>query len=268
MVVDSSLAFAKDYRPTISKFQLKLDSPLYANHPFFQFTHPMRYSITKKKWQGKESIFYSIIVLLLFFALIRNGFRRYLYDLFRTYFQTTIKQKQIKEQLLQNPLPSLLLNLFFAFSGGMFLALLLQYLNLATELNFWLLYLYCVLGLIIIYAVKFVFLKFFGWTFQLSEATDSYIFIVFTTNKIIGISLLPFLVLLSLTYGAVSQSAMTLSIIVVLGLLLYRMFLSYVSVSRIIRLSLFHFFLYLLAFELIPLLLINKVLFRFLGETP
>ena len=83
-----------------------------------------------------------------------------------------------------------------------------------------------------------------------------------------GISLLPFLVLLSLTYGAVSQSAMILSIIVVLGLLVYRMFLSYVSVSRIIRLSLFHFFLYLLAFELIPLLLINKLLFRFLGETP
>lgn len=267
-LIDSSLLFVKENRPAISQFKLQLDSPLYKTHPFFRFTNPMKYSITIKKWQGKEAIFYSIIVLLLFFALIKNSFTRYIYDLFRTYFQTTIKQKQIKEQLLQNPLPSLLLNLFFSFSGGMFLALLLQYFNLATAFNFWLLYLYCVLGLMTIYAVKFIFLKFFGWTFQLSEATDSYIFIVFSTNKIIGISLLPFLVLLALTYGAVNQAAMTISIIVVLGLLVYRFFLSYLSVSRIIRLSVFHFFLYLFAFELIPLLLINKLLFRFLGETP
>jgi hypothetical protein len=34
-----------------------------------------------------------------------------------------------------------------------------------------------------------------------------------------------------------------------------------------VRISLFHFFLYLCAFEIIPLLLINKLLFRFLGET-
>lgn len=267
-LIDSSLLFAKENRPSISQFKLQLDSPIYAHHPFFRFNNPMKYSITVKKWQGKEAIFYSIIVLLLFFALIKNSFIRYLYDLFRTYFQTTIKQKQIKEQLLQNPLPSLLLNLFFAFSGGMFVALLLQDFKLASQFNFWWLYLYCVLGLITIYALKFIFLKLLGWAFQLSEATDSYIFIVFATNKIIGISLLPFLVLLALTYGTVNHAAMTFSIIIVLGLLVYRFFLSYLSVSRIIRLSVFHFFLYLFAFELIPLLLINKLLFRFLGETP
>ena len=69
MVVDSSLAFAKDYRPTISKFQLKLDSPLYANHPFFQFTHPMRYSITKKKMAREGINFLLHNCLITFFRL-------------------------------------------------------------------------------------------------------------------------------------------------------------------------------------------------------
>lgn len=267
-VIDSALLFVKMDRPTISLFKLKLDTPLFANHPFFRFTAPMRYSVTLKKWEGREAIFYSIIVLLIFFALIKNSFYRYLQDLFRTYFETTLKQKQIKEQLLQNPLPSLVLNLFFALSGGMYLALVLQYFQLALKFNFWLLYLYSVLGLIIIYALKFVSLKFFGWIFQLSEAIDSYIFIVFTTNKIIGMSLLPFLVMLALTYGVVNKAAMSLSIIVALGLTAYRFFLSYVSVRKLINLSFFHFLLYLCAFELIPLLLINKLLFRFLRETP
>ncbi|HWJ25527.1 MAG TPA: DUF4271 domain-containing protein, partial [Flavisolibacter sp.] len=225
------------------------------------------YSITIRKWQGKEAIFYSIIALLIFFALIKNGFGRYVDDLFKTYFRTTIKQKQTKEQLQQNPLPSLLLNLFYVLSTGMFLALLLQYFKLGLEFNFWLLYLYCILGLVTIYIIKFVTLKFFGWIFQVSESTDAYIFIVFATNKIIGMALLPFLVMLAFTYGMINQAAMSLSIMVVLALIVYRFFISYFSIRRQISIGFFHFLLYLFAFEVIPLLLINKVLFSFLGET-
>lgn len=264
---DSIAVFGIDKRPRISAFQLRLDSPFFANHPFYQFTDPIHYTITVRKWQGKEAIFYCMIALLLLFAFIKNGFSRYMIDLVRTFFQTNVKQRQVKEQLLQNPLPSLLLNLFFTLSIGMFLALLLQYYKLGLELNFWLLYLYCVLGLISIYALKFVSLKFLGWIFQVRESIDNYSFIVFTTNKIIGIALLPLLVLLVFTNGVVQEAAMSLAIMIVLALLAYRFFLSFISVRRQIRISFFHFLLYLLAFELIPLLLINKLLFRFLGET-
>ena len=96
---------------------------------------------------------------------------------------------------------------------------------------------------------------------------DAYIFIVFTTNKIIGIALLPFLVLLAFTYGFVNETAMNLSIVVVAALFAYRYFLSYISIRRQVSISFLHFLLYLCAFEVIPLLLINKLLFRFLGET-
>jgi hypothetical protein len=243
------------------------DSILYAYQPYYRFTDPIHYSITIKKWEGKEPIFYSIIALLIFFALIRNGFHRYLDDLVKTFFRTTVKQRQTKEQLVQSPLPSLLLNIFFLLSIGMFLALLLQYFKLGMQFNFWILFLYCVIGLMAIYAAKYITLRFFGWIFQVSEAIDSYIFIVFATNKIIGIALLPFLVILAFTFGSFNQVAMTLSIAVVLGLLAYRFFLSYITIHRQVRISLFHFFLYLCAFEIIPLLLINKLLFRFLGET-
>jgi len=268
-VLKDSLAMLskKDYRPGISLFKIAGDTPVVAVSPFFRFTDPMRYSITVKNWEGKEAMFYSIMALLIFFALIKNGFSRYVADLFKTFFRTTIKQKQTKEQLQQSPLPSLLLNLFFVVSVGMFLALLFQYFKLGLEYNFWMLYLYCVLGLIVIYLIKFISLKFFGWIFQVSESTDAYIFIVFATNKIIGIALLPFLVLLAFTYGFINEAAMSLSIMVVLGLLVYRFFLSYFSIRRQINIGFFHFILYLFAFELIPLLLINKLLFSFLGET-
>lgn len=262
-----SIKNTKDIRPAISLFKPQPAFSVWNNHPVFRFTNPMRYSVTEKKWLGKEAIFYSMIGLLLFFALIKNGFGRYIQDLFSSYFRTTVKQKQIKEQLLQNPLPSMLLNLFFTLSIGMFLALLLQYFKLGSEFNFWLLYLYCVIGLISIYALKFVSLKLLGWIFQVSNTIDSYIFIVFTTNKIISIVLLPFLVVLAFTKGVVNEAAMSLSIMVVLGLVAYRFFLSFLSIRGQIRISFLHFLIYLFAFEIIPLLLINKLLFTFLGET-
>jgi len=262
-----SPVFGKEIRPGIIFFKRQKDSSVLGFNLFFRFTDPMRYSITVKKWQGKEAIFYSIITLLIFFALVKNGFGRYVDDLFKTYFRTGINQKQAKEQLLQNPLPSLLLNLFFVLSIGMFVALLLQYFRLGLDVNFWLLYLYCVLGLVSIYLIKFISLKFIGWIFQVSESTNSYIFIVFATNKIIGMALLPFLVLLAFTYGLINEAAMSLSIMVVFSMIAYRFFLSYISIRRQLRISFFHFLLYLLAFEVVPLLLINKLLFSFLGET-
>jgi len=264
---DSVLLLTKEYRPGISLFKKQSDTSILLIHPFFRFSDPLRYSITLKKWQGKEAMFYSIIALLILFALIKNGFGRYLAGLFKTYFRTAVNRKQVKEQLLQNPLPSLLLNLFFVLSTGMFLTMLLQYFKMGLEFNFWWLYLYCMLGLTSIYFVKFISLKFFGWIFQVSEFTDAYIFIVFTTNKVIGIMLLPFLVVLAFTWGLVNQAAMTLGVMIVFALIAYRFFLSYISIRQQLRINFFHFLLYLLAFEIIPLLLINKLLFSFLGET-
>ena len=80
--------------------------------------------------------------------------------------------------------------------------------------------------------------------------------------------LIPFIVLLAFSFGDVKQAVVTLSIAVIIGLLVYRFFLSYTSIKTKIRISFFHFIIYLLAFEIAPLLLINKLLFRFLGETP
>ena len=241
------------------------DSFLFTNHPFYRFTNPSRYTTNNRQWQGKEVIFYSLLGLLIFFALIKNSFYKYIQDLIKIFLRTTVRQRQIKDQLVQSPLPSLLLNIFFLVSLGMFLTLLLQHFRLGLQFSVWSLFLYCVLGLIVIYGVKYLALKLVGWALQLSEAFDAYIFIVFTTNKIMGISLLPFLIILAFTYGSVSQIAITLGSFTIAGMFAYRYFLSYVSIHRQVSISFFHFFLYLCAFEIAPLLLINKLLFRFLS---
>ncbi len=245
----------------------RLINPIFLNQSFYRFTDPVKLGVSLHRWQGKDAIFYVLIALLLFFAFLKNGFRRYIQDLFKIFFRTTVNQRQVKEQLIQSPLPSLLLNLFFLLSIGMFVALVLQYFRLGQDYPFWIVFGYAVLALAGIYGIKFLSLKLLGWILQASEATDSYIFVVFTTNKVIGMVLLPFLVVLAFTSGPVSTAAVNLGSTVVVCLFAYRFFLSYVSIHRQVRINFFHFILYLCAFELVPLLLINKLLFSLLGET-
>lgn len=248
-------------------FTLFLDSSVYNHQPCLTFTNPVKRLVSKREWQGKEPLFYSTVVLLIFFALVRNNFSRYASDLFALFFRTTIKQRQIKEQLIQAPLPSLLLNILFIISGALFINLLLMHYGLGRNFPFWMLFSYTVIGLAAIYILKLITLKLCGWLFRMSDVTDSYTFIVFTTNKIIGITLLPFIILLAFTTGPFQQALFTMSIGVVGLLFLYRFYLSFTTIEGRLKISFFHFLVYLIGFEIIPLLLINKLLFRFLGES-
>jgi uncharacterized protein DUF4271 len=214
----------------------------------------------RKEFRGKELLFYSLLALLLFFAFIRLSFPKYINDLFRVAFRTTLKQRQLGEQLVQTPLPSLLLNFFFLITASMYIAFVLGHFELSDNFSFWMLCLYCFAALAIIYVIKFLSLKFFGWLFNITQTTDGYIFIVFMMNKIIGIYLLPFLVMLAFTDNDLYQVAFVLSYTGVFGLVGYRFILSYGLARSQIRVNPFHFFLYLCAFEIVPLLLIYKAL--------
>jgi len=214
----------------------------------------------KKTFTGKEYLFYYLIFLLILFGLLRRAFAKYFYDLFRVFFKTTLKQRQTQDQLLQSSLASVFMNSFFVLSAGLYANFLLQYFQLVISDNFWLQYAYCAGALATIYLVKYVGLKITGWLFNVSNATDSYIFIVFIINKMLGIFLLPFLLLLAFADDPLYGSAMVISWLGIGLLLIYRFILSYGALRKEVKLNSFHFILYILGFEVIPLLLIYKLL--------
>jgi hypothetical protein len=234
------------------------------HHPYFGFgSDPITIHSMIHKFEGKELIFYVLIALLLVFAFLRSAFAKYLNDLFRLFFRTTLKQRQIREQLMQTPLPSLLLNGFFVISGGFYIDFLLLHFGLIEKDDFWMYFLYSGLGLSLVYLAKFLGLKVLGWIFNLREAADSYIFIVFVMNKVIGIFLLPFLLMLAFMDGKAYEVALVSSWFGVGALICYRFILTYAAVRNQVKFNPFHFFLYLCAFEIAPLLLIYKLLLVF-----
>ena len=235
-------------------------------HPYFSLTkvadsRPGRFKI----FHGKELLFYVLTGMLMIFALLRNLFAKYFSDLFRVFFRTTMKQRQIKDQLMQTPLPSLVFNIFFVASAGLYLSFVLyDYAGYRPTHSFWLFYLYAAAALVVIYLVKFLALKIAGWIFNVSAAADAYLFIVFIINKVIGIFLLPFNVLLAFTQDPVYSVILLLSWAGLGALLLYRFILGMGAARNEVKFNLFHFLIYMAAFEVAPLILVYRVLmFRF-----
>lgn len=151
-------------------------------------------------------------------------------------------------------------------SGGLYGAFLLRFYRFGNPDDFWIYFLYCTVLLAVLYLLKYLLIRMTGWIFNISRTAETYLFVVFMTNKIIGIFLLPFLVLISFSGPVISEIAITLSIIMTGMFYVYRFLGAYSILHKEIKISGLHFILYLCAFEIAPLLLIYKVLVNYLEK--
>lgn len=210
-------------------------------------------------------IFYTLLFLLTIIAFIRISFPKYFESLFQLFLQTSFRQKQTKEQLLQDSLASLFSNILFIISVGMFIALLANRYHWVNE-NFWWLFGYSCAILATVYAVKYLFLKFSGWVFNEVQAANTYIFIVFLVNKVLGICIVPFAFIIAFSVSKIVTVASTISTIIITLLLIYRYVASLGTIRSSLKVNALHFFLYLCAVEVLPLLLMYKAFFNFINN--
>ncbi len=221
---------------------------------------PGVFSICQPKLKSKDNtLFYLLLVVLLFFAILRRTFARYFVDLFRFFFRTSLKANQIREQLVQSSWQSFLFNSFFVFSAAIFLALFLDSYKLFHPRPVLFVFLIVAGGIILIYTGKWCMLRIVGWLFHEPQLADMYIFIVFLVNKVMGVVLLPLLVLMAFAPPAVGEVAQLIALIIIGLLALYRFLLGYQAVFSESRLSRFHFLLYVISMEMAPMLLLYRV---------
>lgn len=237
----------------------------YYTSAWLPFHQPPIFEIEpERKSNGKDLIFYLLTGLVTALACIRLIFPKYLKNLFMLFMQTSIRQKQTREQLLQNNLASVFLNILFVASAGIYITLFIQYMHW-VDISFYRMLLYCMSILFIIYIGKYLFLAFSGWVFNVPEATNAYTFIVFLVNKVLGIVLIPFILMITFSPVPIKQIAITISAGVAIVLFMYRYLISFGVIRANLKVSAFHFFLYLCAVELLPLLLIYKLLVNFVS---
>jgi hypothetical protein len=223
-------------------------------------------AVKPKKSKSAEDIFYLLAGLVLLMAIIKFFFARYFANLFRVFFNTSLRQGQLTDQLLQAKLPSLFFNLFFIISAGTYAYFLLQHYGFITTQQQWVLLGACIGVLGLVYVVKYSTLKFTGWVTGYKSSTDIYIFIIFLIGKILGVILIPFMVLIAFAKLPIANAAALISLLMVVLLFLLRFIRSYGLLQNQLKVSRFHFFLYIAGVEIIPLLLLYKGLLILLSK--
>ncbi len=214
---------------------------------------------------NKELWFYFFCLLALYLGLFKFFYQKYLSTLFKVFFNSSLKQSQLTDQLQQAKLPSLLLNIFFACTLGLFIFLLLN--NFAQhQKTSWYYLAATILLAAIVYISKTVILHFTGIISGLKEQTNTYIFIIFLINKVMGILLLPLTMLMIFGSGAVSESFKWVGIFIVLLLFILRYYRSYGLLQNKLKVNPLHFALFITGVEIVPMLVIYKAAMIFLGK--
>jgi len=208
--------------------------------------------------------FYLLLFLCLILGMIRYTDTRYFVNLWKAFWNPTLSNRQLKDQLQGAGLPNFLMNLFFAFAGGAYIYYVVK---LFTPHNSGvippsLLIIMLILGTGVIYIAKYAAVRFSGWAFRVEGITDHYLFNVFLINKVLSVTLLPFIIVLAFADKNWAMQVVFISFITSGLLLLNRYIRSWQVFGSFFQYSKFHFFMYLCASELLPLAVLMKLLVK------
>jgi Domain of unknown function (DUF4271) len=240
----------------------RLDSMLDA-HPQMALEQKVVAIAHTRTMHDKTADFYLMLCMVLLLGVIRYLDPRYFYSLWRSFYNPTLKHSQLKDKLEVATFQGLLMNIFFGISAGAYIYFVVRLFVPAAgrvDINPVVLLLLLMAGMLVIYLIKYLIMKFSGWAFRLEAITDDYIFNVFLINKVMSVLLIPFTFLMAFGDPELAGPAFLVSLILIAILLINRYTRSWQVFGSFFQFSKFHFFTYLCASELLPLAVLIKLL--------
>ncbi len=261
--MDSNFNMLKVYKNYFlqkkSAYQLYFSNSVTAKESQVVFKIEQRFALP-----DKDLIFFGIVVLIFLYGFVNNAYPQYFSKLFKQFSQSSLRMIQYREQLLQNSLGSLIINICFIVSFSLMGTLMIFNRHLLA-LSFWMVFFYISLFFTFLYVGKYICLQIAGYVFNTKELVNTYIFVVFMINKVLGILLVPFILILAFAKPVFQPYAIWGSALIIVILILYRYLFSLTSVRNKLHISSFHFFLYLCAFEILPLSILYKFIVQYFG---
>jgi hypothetical protein len=243
---------------------LRITDSFLASHPMMASRNVVSDIELPHKLDTQTADFYLLLFLCILLGLIRFMDTRYFINLWRAFWNPTLSNRQLKEQLQGSGLPNLLMNIFFAFSGGAYIYYIVRFFtpHHSGVIPPSLLIIMLIAGTGLIYLAKYAAVRFSGWAFRVEGITEHYLFNVFLINKVLGITLIPFIIVLAFADHEWARQVVVISFLVSGVLLLNRYIRSWQVFGSFFQYSKFHFFMYLCASELLPLAVLMKLLVK------
>lgn len=288
---DLSKTHSNSYYPQIFKVKGNRISRKYYNNNIFdidesdnpfalpisgQKNKPKHTSLTQKKYDNSFSQLFAIqkqttnetshwlifvlLGILSFMSILIAIYPKEIGGLFKTFMSTSSNFNTQRERVSLFRTESIANYLLFVLGMGTFCFLIPQVLYSDLQFNTFGALILSISGVTVIYFLKHFQLKVLSFILPFPQEIDSYNTSIANTNKVLGFILVPILFLIA-NSPINTQIPVLYTSIGLLGLVyLYRTIKGLVTAGSIILFHKFHFFVYLCAVEIAPILILLKLL--------
>lgn len=247
---------------SIALRQDDLTGKILAMHPLLKnITSEDSIVVLPRKTTNRTAYFFLALLLCFLYSLLRLVFPRYFQNLFMIFTNLAAVKRNIREQLENDNRASLWFYATFLFSLGFLVFELVQrHASVTFPFGQGGAYLVCTFAVMLLITLRTGLSRLVGWVFNQSENVQLVLFNKRLVNEFLGLVLFPLGLLILVSTGSTRTLFFWMAIFSFLLLLAYSYIRNMLLVRNWLHLSILHFLLYLCAFELIPVLILLKLL--------
>lgn len=211
-----------------------------------------------QKKSQQSWLFYLFLSLLFFIAFIRVVYTREFIELFYIFKPISINQQLYRDSATGVRIASIWLNINFVLIISVYIYLLNSYFQLYTGNERFLLLL--IGGVSILLIARYSLLKIIASLFPFKKEINFYHFNELQINRVTGILILPFAIVIAFSPSVISYYAVLLSIGILAAMLLFRYLRGFIIGGEYFARNKFHFLIYICTLEIAPIVILVKLL--------
>lgn len=212
--------------------------------------------------RGKASstfIFWLLIAILLLLASLISSSYRDIRKIYKSFTNGNILTITLRDKSQVFSLSYMMLYVLFVLNFGLFIFLFLKQFGLSYIIFNAYAYFFIVLITMFLIFFKHSILKLIEFVFPIKKEIRQYSFTIFIFNVILGLSLIPINLIAAYSPTGISKTAIIIGVIIVSIIYLFRVFRSIFLGNKYLIRNFFHFFIYLCAVEIAPVLIFMKL---------
>ncbi len=197
--------------------------------------------------------------LLVLFAILKNAFGKQLSSVVQSFYSNRALTNLNKEDNLVTSWSFLLLFIQFGFTIGMFFYLAAQYQNLpAANQGGFSFFVTVSVGVIFLYLLKIIFLRFIGFVFDVQRPLHQYISILYLSYFNTSLLFIPIIIAFALSAKKYGASYIVLGISALLLIFVFQFIRAAINILSQYRFPKLYLFLYFCTLEICPILILIK----------
>ena len=201
-----------------------------------------------------------IICLLLYTAILNIALNKDISYVLQSFYSKRILSQAGKEEGFVSPWAFLGLFLLFCLTCGLFLYQLAAYNGVYYIVGGSRLYISLTILIIILFALKFLVLKFLGFVFDIGRLVSEYLNILHLTYFNLAFIFLPVVLCFSMLSSLYIPALLIVTLIIIIIIFAWQYLRSSVNIISTFRFHKFYLFTYLCALEICPILILIKAL--------